>query len=93
MKHPILMALAFSGGLAVSAVAQSPPPVPPGAPQPVPDWVLKYAGNQEQAARSCQILLSQEQTKVETLCRETGWTWTPDGRCVKPAPPAEPAKK
>lgn len=68
-----LVALGFLGGLMTNlemAAAQSSPP-PASTPAPaLPDWVAKYAGMQEQAARSCQIQLAQEQTKIDELTKQ-----------------------
>lgn len=36
----------------------------------VPDWVIKYAANQEQAYRQCSVSMAQEQDKVEKLTKE-----------------------
>jgi uncharacterized lipoprotein YmbA len=58
-------------GVAAAQQAAPPPqstPVPP--PQTVPEWVVKYANNQEQAARACQIQLSQEQSKTDDLTKQ-----------------------
>jgi uncharacterized lipoprotein YmbA len=65
--------------------------VPPAAtpPQEVPQWVIRYASGQEQAARSCQILLAQEQTKTDDLTKQLA-----DAKSALAATkPAEPAKK
>jgi hypothetical protein len=58
-------------GYAQPTPAPVPPQVPAASTPPaVPDWVVRYAGNQEQAARACQLQLAQEQTKLETVQKE-----------------------
>jgi hypothetical protein len=59
------------GGIVLSHGQGQPPVVPPPPPPAsIPDWVAKYAGLQEQAARACQLQLAQEQTKLDTLTKE-----------------------
>jgi hypothetical protein len=64
-----VLALVLIGGVAPAQQAPPLTPAPPTA-STLPDWVAKYAGLQEQAARACQLQLAQEQTKLEALVKE-----------------------
>jgi invasion protein IalB len=80
-----LVTIGFMGGFAVAQ--QAAPPTPP-APQTIPDWVVKYANNQEQAARACQLQLAQEQTKIDTLTKDLA-----DAKSAAAAKPPAAEKK
>ena len=66
----IATVLVLTAGLAAAQPGQPMAPAPAPAATTLPDWVAKYAGLQEQAARACQIQLSQEQTKVDELTKQ-----------------------
>jgi hypothetical protein len=65
----VTMGLLIATGVAGFAQQAVQPPQQ-AAPQTVPEWVVRYAGNQEQATRACQMQLAQEQFKIETLTKE-----------------------
>lgn len=80
-----LVGLSFTGGL---AMAQQATPVPPGQ-QAVPDWVARYAANQEQIARSCQLQLAQEQAKIDTLTKDLADAKSAAAAAAKPPAPTK----
>lgn len=67
----LLAVILFTGTIVGPAAAQQavPQAVPPTS-TTVPEWVVRYAGNQEQAVRACQLQLAQEQTKIDSLQKD-----------------------